>query len=87
MADIVTLRTVDLRDTRCPANCVEIIAALEAEPEGQVMEFWIAADTVLDIPTMLRESGHDVRAVGSPDDATISILVARRAEALAQASA
>jgi TusA-related sulfurtransferase len=82
MAGTITWRTVDLRDTRCPANCVEIIAALEAEPEGQVMEFWIAADTVLDIPRMLRESGHDVRAVETPDDATLSIIVARRPEAV-----
>lgn len=79
-------RTVDLRDSRCPVNCVEAMAILEETAEGSTVEFWIAADTVLDIPRMLHESGHAVLDVRSLDSAGTAILVLRRPKALGTAS-
>lgn len=72
-------RTVDLRDTRCPANCAEALVILDEEPEGRRVEFLIAADTVLNVPNILRQSGHYILAVSQVDAVTTSILVARGA--------
>jgi TusA-related sulfurtransferase len=78
MATTDQARTFDLRDLKCPANCVQIMAILEEEPPGLPMRFWIALDTVLDIPRMLRESGHEVRDVREVAGHGISLTVLRR---------
>lgn len=76
---------LDLRQTRCPANCVEIMGVLEASPAGSVHEFWVAADSALDIPRMLRESGHGVEPLPPPDESTLAVRVTRRPVTAAEA--
>lgn len=73
------IRSFDLRDLRCPANCVQIMAILEEEPAGLPCEFWIAEDTALDIPRMLRDSGHEVSEVRHVAGQGIALTVLRGA--------
>jgi TusA-related sulfurtransferase len=78
MALTAPIRSFDLRDLRCPANCVQIMAILEEEGPGLPFEFWIAHDTALDIPRMLRDSGHEVTDVRHVAGRGIALLVFRR---------
>jgi TusA-related sulfurtransferase len=70
-------KSFDIRDLRCPANCVQIMALLEEEPPGLPCEFWIACDTQLDIPRMLRDSGHEVSDVRTVEGRGIALIVMR----------
>jgi TusA-related sulfurtransferase len=73
-------KSFDVRDLRCPANCVQIMAILEEEPPGLPCEFWIAGDTQLDIPRMLRDSGHEVSDVRTVEGCGIALIVLRHEE-------
>ena len=77
MASQGEIRSFDVRDLRCPANCVQIMAILEEEPAGLACEFWIAGDTQLDIPRMLRDSGHEVSDVRAVEGHGIALIVLR----------
>lgn len=80
MAHSDPVPSFDIRDLRCPANCVQIMAILDEQPAGLACEFWIAHDTTLDIPRMLRDSGHQVLDVRRVADQGIVLMVSRRPE-------
>lgn len=69
--------SVDLRATRCPASFVEMIGVLETAAPGASLEFLLSSATTLDVPRMLRESGHQVLAADNPDPATLRVLCRR----------
>ncbi|MBX2861047.1 MAG: sulfurtransferase TusA family protein [Vampirovibrio sp.] len=56
------VKSLDLRQTKCPLNFVQTKLALEKLALGQVLEVWILseAESALNIPKSIAQEGHTV---------------------------